>query len=181
MGGFAAAWISVVVSAVATAIQLAFSGTSPIGVALPAMAGVHVLIAIGEGLITVGALAFVAAARSDLLEARGKPVQSFGWAAVGLVIALGVTLFAPLASPHPDGLERVAEDVGFIEAAQDAPYQIIPDYVFPGLAEESPVATILAGVVGVVIVAAIGLGIAFVVLRVVRGRAVSTVDVRVDA
>ncbi|RLC61753.1 MAG: cobalamin biosynthesis protein CbiM, partial [Chloroflexi bacterium] len=45
-GGFAAAWLSVFIAAVATAIQLAFSGTSPLGVALPAMAGVHALIAV---------------------------------------------------------------------------------------------------------------------------------------
>jgi cobalt/nickel transport system permease protein len=165
VGSFAAAWMSVVISAVATAIQLAFSGTSPLGVALPAMAGVHVLIGIGEGLITVGALAFVAAARRDLLQPRGKAIRGFGWAVVGLVIALAVTLFAPLASEHPDGLERVAEDLGFIDRALDAPYQIIPDYALPGIPEGSPLATILAGIVGVLIVALVGLGIAFVLTR----------------
>jgi cobalt/nickel transport system permease protein len=153
----------VVISAVATAVQLVFSGTSPLGVALPAMAGVHVLIGIGEGLITVGALAFVAAARRDLIEPSDKPIRGLGWAVIGLVIALAVTLFAPLASAHPDGLERVAEDLGFIDLALDAPYEIIPDYVLPGVAQGSPVATILAGVVGVLIVAIIGLGIAFVI------------------
>jgi cobalt/nickel transport system permease protein len=166
VGGFAAAWLSVVISAVATAIQLAFSGTSPLGVALPAMAGVHVLIGIGEGLITVGALAFVAAARRDLLPAlrrEGEPAPaaagSLRWAMVGLVIALAVTLLAPLASPHPDGLERVAEDVGFIDAAQDAPYEIIPDYVFPGMSDGN-LATIAAGIVGALIVAGIAFGVA---------------------
>jgi cobalt/nickel transport system permease protein len=164
-GGFAGAWLSVVVSAVATAVQLAFSGTSPLGLALPAMAGVHVLIGIGEGLITVGALAFVAAARRDLLQQKEKPIQGLGWAVIGLIIALAVTLLAPLASENPDGLERVAEDLGFIGRAQDTPYEIIPDYVLPGIAEGSPLATILAGIVGVVIVAAIGFGIASVVAR----------------
>jgi cobalt/nickel transport system permease protein len=165
VGGFAAAWLSVVVAAVATSIQLAFSGTSLLGVALPAMAGVHVLIGIGEGLITVGALAFVAAARRDLLEVSDKPVRGLGWAAIGLVVALAVTLFAPLASEHPDGLERVAEDLGFIDLAQDAPYEIIPDYALPGVSEGSPAATILAGIVGVLIVAIVGLGIAFAIAR----------------
>jgi cobalt/nickel transport system permease protein len=165
VGGFAAAWLSVVVAAVATSVQLAFSGTSLLGVALPAMAGVHVLIGVGEGLITVGALAFVAVARRDLLQPQGKAIKGIGWAAVGLTIALAVTLFAPLASEHPDGLERVAEDLGFIDLALDAPYQIIPDYALPGIAEGSPVATILAGIVGVLIVALVGLGIAFVVTR----------------
>jgi cobalt/nickel transport system permease protein len=152
VGGFAAAWLSVVVAAVACAIQLAFSGNSPLGVALPAMAGVHVLIGIGEGAITVGALAFVTAARRDLLEVSDRPIRGLGWAGVGLAIALAVTLFAPLASQHPDGLERVAGDLGFGGLALDAPYQVIPDYVFPGLAEESPMATILAGIVGVLFV-----------------------------
>ncbi len=158
-GGFVAAWASVVVSAVATATQLAFSGTSPLAVALPAMAGVHVLIGIGEGLITVGALTFVAAARRDLLEPSGGTAGSMRWAGVGLALALVVTLLAPLASPHPDGLERVAEDVGFIEAAQDAPYEIIPDYVLPGVSNEA-LATIAAGAVGTLIVAGVAFGIA---------------------
>ena len=159
VGGFVAAWLSVVISAVATAIELAFSGTSPLGVALPAMAGVHVLIGIGEGLITMGAFAFVAAARRDLLEPSSAATGGLRWAAVGLVIALAVTLLAPLASPHPDGLERVAEDQGFIETAQDAPYEIIPDYVLPGISNEA-VATIAAGLVGTLIVAGVAFGVA---------------------
>jgi cobalt/nickel transport system permease protein len=165
IGGFAGAWFSVVISAVATAVELAFSSVSPLSLALPALAGVHVLIGIGEGLITVGALVFVAAVRRDLLQPSDKPVRGLGWAAIGLVIALAVTLFAPLASEHPDGLERVAEDLGFIDLALDAPYEIIPDYALPGVPEGSPVATILAGIVGVLIVALVGLGIAFVVTR----------------
>ncbi len=67
-GGFAGAWASVFVAAVACAIELAVSGKSPLGVALPAMAGVHALIGIGEGLITAAALSFVTATRADLLE-----------------------------------------------------------------------------------------------------------------
>ena len=160
VGGFAAAWGAVVVASVACAIQLAFSGTSPLGVALPTMAGVHVLIGIGEGLITVGALAFVAAARRDLLEPAGAATGGVRWAVLGLVLALAVTLLAPLASPHPDGLERVAEDQGFIETAQDAPSEVIPDYVLPGVPNEA-LATIAAGLVGTLIVA----GVAFAVAR----------------
>jgi len=163
VGGFAAAWGAVVVASVACAVQLAFSGTSPLGVALPTMAGVHVLIGIGEGLITVGALAFVAAARRDLLEPAGAATGGVRWAVLGLVLALAVTLLAPLASPHPDGLERVAEDQGFIETAQDAPYEVIPDYVLPGVPNEA-LATIAAGVVGTLIVA----GVAFAVARLRR-------------
>jgi cobalt/nickel transport system permease protein len=158
-GGFLAAWASVVVSALATAVQLGFSGTYPIGLVLPTMTGVHFLIGIGEGLITVGALAFVAAVRRDLLEPASVQRGGLRWAGVGLVMALAVALLAPLASPHPDGLERVAEDLGFIGAAQDAPYEVIPDYVFPGISNEA-LATIVAGIVGTLLVAGMALIIA---------------------
>jgi cobalt/nickel transport system permease protein len=68
---FAAAWISVVVASIFTSFELAISGTSPLDVALPAMVGVHVLIGIGEGLITAAAVALVQASRPELLEGVG--------------------------------------------------------------------------------------------------------------
>ena len=67
VSGFAAAWLSVFVASLVAAAELALSGTSPWAVALPMMGGVHMLIGIGEGLITVGVLAFLQAARPDLL------------------------------------------------------------------------------------------------------------------
>lgn len=70
VSGFAAAWLSVVVASLVAAAELAVSGTSPWGVVLPAMGLVHVLIGIGEGLITVAALAFLRATRPDLLSLR---------------------------------------------------------------------------------------------------------------
>ena len=83
---------------------------------------------------------------------------------LGLGIALVVTLFSPLASSAPDGLERVAEDKGFLHRAEDAPYEIIPDYTFPGV-ENEQLATILSGVVGVVLVAGLTLGAALLLRR----------------
>lgn len=77
--------------------------------------------------------------------------MKFTWWIAGYFIALAVTLLAPFASGSPDGLERVAEDQGFIDTARDAPYAIIADYVFPGIESEA-LATILAGVVGVTII-----------------------------
>lgn len=66
--GFLAGWGSVMIASLACALELAISGTSPLGLVVPAMAGVHALIGIGEGLITTGVLAFLAATRKDLLE-----------------------------------------------------------------------------------------------------------------
>ena len=85
-------------------------------------------------------------------------------AGVGLLIALAVTVISPLASPWQDGLERVAEDHGFLNLGEDPAYEIIPDYVLPGVPSES-LATILAGMVGVVIVFGIGLGVGYVLRK----------------
>ncbi|MBI4334082.1 MAG: energy-coupling factor ABC transporter permease [Chloroflexi bacterium] len=67
-GAFCGAWVSVVLAAVAVSLELAVSGTSPLQVALPAMAGIHLFIGAGEAIITVAVLSLVAAARRDLLE-----------------------------------------------------------------------------------------------------------------
>ncbi len=174
-GGFVGAWLSVVTAATAAALQLAFSGTSALSVALPAMLGVHVLIGIGEGLITIGALAFVMSTRRDLLTAApaGASANRWWWVA-GLVIALALTLLSPLASSSPDGLERVAEDKEFLDTAQDPPYQIIADYMFPGI-ENEDAATILAGIVGTVLVFGVGYALARAVFVLRRSRSASSI------
>lgn len=64
-----AAWLSVMIAACACAVELALSGTSPLAVVLPAMAGVHALIGIGESFITVTVLSTVLAIRPDLVAA----------------------------------------------------------------------------------------------------------------
>ena len=125
------------------------------------MGAVHALIGIGEGLITMGALAFLAAVRPDLVK-RDKaevPAGRVVWL-VGLVIALGLAVLSPLASTHPDGLEWVAEQQGFIGLAQSPLYEIIPDYAFPGISNEA-VATIVAGLLGTALVFVVALGIAY--------------------
>ncbi|MFC2066115.1 energy-coupling factor ABC transporter permease [Chloroflexota bacterium] len=68
IGGFIGAWGSVFIASIACAIELAVSGASPLAVVLPAMAGLHAFIGIGEGLITGAALSVVLAARADLLQ-----------------------------------------------------------------------------------------------------------------
>ncbi len=90
------------------------------------------------------------------------------WWLIGLGIALVLVLLSPLASPDPDGLERVAENHGFIERALEPVYQLIPDYVFPGISDER-LATVLAGAVGVLVVFALTWGLASL-LRTARHR-----------
>lgn len=159
-GGFLSAWLSVIIASLITALELAISGTAPANLAIPAMGGVHVIIGIGEGLITVGALAFLYFTRPDLLKiGEAKPAGAAVWVA-GLVVAIAIAIASPLASTFPDGLEWVAEQQGFLESAQAAPYEIIPDYVLPGIQNEA-LATIIAGIIGTLLVFGVAFGIAY--------------------
>lgn len=149
----ASAWLGVIAAALMTSIQLWLSGTSPAQIVFPAMLGVHALIGLGEAFITVAALAFILQVRPDLLSKEQVTAHgSRGWVFGGFLIALLVVLFSPLASAFPDGLERVAEDTGFLDVAQASPYKILPDYIIPALGE-SGISTIVAGVVGALLVA----------------------------
>ncbi len=88
-----------------------------------------------------------------------------------ILISLGIALLvaivlSPFASPHPDGLERVAEDKGFLEKGEGEPLVAspIPDYTFPGIHNEK-VATAVAGVTGTLIVFGLGYGLAKVLKK----------------
>jgi hypothetical protein len=77
-----------------------------------------------------------------------------------LVIAVALAIASPLASSHPDGLEWVAEQKGFLDTARGPLFQIIPDYVLPGVSNEA-LATILAGILGTLIVFGMALAVAY--------------------
>ena len=91
----------------------------------------------------------------------------------GIGIALVIALFSPLASSKPDGLERVAEDKAFVDKGNDAPYEVIADYAFPWVGNEDA-ATILGGVVGVVVVAAFVLALGVGLRAVSRRTAIAS-------
>lgn len=164
-----AAWLTVMAGALATALQLWLSGTARLDVVLPAMLGVHALIGIGEGLITVAALGFIERTRPDLIAEANSPARGGpGWVVAGGLIAMAVVILSPLASADPDGLERVAIDLGFIDRGAAAPYTILPDYIVPFLGE-TPLSTIAAGAIGAAIVGFL----TFVVVRALRRRGAS--------
>jgi PDGLE domain len=85
--------------------------------------------------------------------------MKFKWWYGVLVLALLLAILSPLASSSPDGLERVAEDRGFIDVAMAPIFSIFPDYVIPGVTNEA-MATILAGLLGTLILFGIGFGLA---------------------
>lgn len=175
-----AAWLSVVVSSLGfvAAYALGGAGQAPIGTVLGAMSGVHALIGIGEGLITGAIIAAVLGVRPDLVYGAQKyelansdrlmpgRTATGGFVAVGLAVALALVIFvAPLANSNPDGLERVAEDQGFIATAEDSAAVDSPlaDYGVAGV-EDDRTGTVVAGLIGTVLVFAVGTG-ALIVFR----------------
>lgn len=150
-----AAWLSVMAGALFTSLQLWLSGTAQLQIVIPAMLTVHALIGVGEALITVAALTFIFQTRPDLLGENSVSAKgSRGWVVAGVLVSLAVVLLSPLASADPDGLERVAGDLGFLGNGASAPYQLIPDYTLPFLGQ-TPISTLLAGVIGLAVVGAI--------------------------
>jgi ABC-type Fe3+ transport system permease subunit len=94
------------------------------------------------------------------------PGRSRRWWIAGIAIAvLVVVLLAPLASTDPDGLERVAEDQGFIGQATNLVSGLLGDYAIPGIGNET-LSTILSGLLGIALV----VGVLFLLGRLVARR-----------
>lgn len=167
-----AAWASVVMSAFAFSLQWLFGASAPVPFddVFSAMVGVHALIGIGEAVVSALAVGAVLASRSDLvygaidldraqLADTKVKTRTFvvGGALVALVFAAVVSQFAV---DEPDGLERVAEDTGFMSAASDHALGefIFADYATAGVSNET-LSLALAGVVGTVVTLVVAAGI----------------------
>jgi len=83
------------------------------------------------------------------------------WWLIAFGVCLLLAILSPLASSSPDGLEKVAEDKGFLDIAWSSPFEVIADYTFPGIENEAA-ATITAGIIGVIILFAVAYGAAWI-------------------
>lgn len=152
-----AAWCGTVVASVVCAGMLSMSGTVPARVAVPAMVNVHMLIGVGEAVLTTLAVAAVSTTRPELLDGQpdAAPAGAYReFALYGLLVSLALAVFvSPFASSSPDGLEKVAETHGFADRAAETPLVAspVPDYEMPGIGAAG-VATAVAGLVGTVVV-----------------------------
>ena len=81
---------------------------------------------------------------------------------VSALLAGGASFYA---SSSPDGLEKVAEDVGFIETAKDHTFGdfALSDYGISGL-ENARLSVGFAGLIGVLVTAVVALGL-FMLIR----------------
>jgi cobalt/nickel transport system permease protein len=145
------AWASTVLAAILCAAELAWSGTASWGTVFPAMATVHLVVGIGEGLITALVLVALARVRPDLLQRGSREPGPLTSMLLAFLVILGLALFvSPFASEWPDGLERVAGLLGFQSRtlSHSAP---LADYRIPGVGS-LPAATSLAVAAGTGIV-----------------------------
>lgn len=65
---FIAGWTSTFTASLAATLLISISGTVPLNIAFPAMAGWHSLIGIGEGLITSFVVAYLAKVKPDMVK-----------------------------------------------------------------------------------------------------------------
>jgi len=163
----------VVLSAMAFSIEWLFGATAPVAfdTVFGAMVGVHVLIGIGEGVISALVVGAVLASRPDLvrgaqdldpadLEDRprvGMRVFALAGLLVTAVVAVVVSQFAV---DDPDGLERVATDEGFITSARDhaLDHSVFADYATSGI-DNANVSLAVAGLTGAALTLLIGYGL----------------------
>jgi cobalt/nickel transport system permease protein len=164
-----AAWCSTLAAALACAAQLAASGIVPWTTVLPAMGAVHLVIGLAEAVITMLVLAVVLRARPDFSSSFEEPQgRRRAMAAYGVTAAIALAVFvAPFASSMPDGLEHVAEQLGFAALASEASIAPLPDYSVEALANSSVwLSTVIAGGVGTLVV----FGIAWLLARALTAR-----------
>lgn len=168
-----AAWVSVVMSAMAFSIEWLFGATAPVSFTrvFAAMVGVHLLIGIGEGVISALTVGAVLASRPDLVAGAADLDQSQiedtrqarapTFFIAGVVAALFLaSVVSQFAFDDPDGLERVAEDTGVAVSAEEHAFSdgVFADYATAGIENEA-VSLAIAGVAGTLIALAVGWGI----------------------
>ncbi len=116
-----AAYLAALLTGVAAGLELGLSGIAPTRLSVGAMASVHAVVGLAEAAITGLAVWSLTRKRPDLLfRPRGstvaQPPPAVVLASLGVVAALTGVL-AIIASTAPDGLERLAIDLGFADAA----------------------------------------------------------------
>lgn len=143
--------------------ELALSRVAPASMVLWSMLGAHVLIGVGEALITSLVLAALIQLRPELLDSTkfSTPLPSSAIALFGLTLSAALALFvSPFACKWPDGLEHVLTRLGIEPAhAQVSLPAPLREYALPG--RDGLLATALAAVLGTLLVFGLSFGLGF--------------------
>ncbi|MFH0984202.1 MAG: energy-coupling factor ABC transporter permease [Candidatus Omnitrophota bacterium] len=149
--GFAA-WLSVLMAALACSIELAITGTMPFSRGSGAMISVHALIGVPEGIISVAAYYLLSAQ-----PVKVSPKWAIGAPLLGSVV-IGAML-SPFAAGFPDGLDWVAQKYQFFHESAPAFVSPMPDYTVPFI-HQPLISTGLAGLCGVLMTFLFGWAVA---------------------
>ena len=147
--------LSVVFSSIAFTIQYAIGGTIsiPVGTVLIAMVTTHLIIGLGEGIITALIITLLMRVRPDLVYAYDRSEENTTKVSIyGLfiILILLLSLVTPFASSSPDGLESVAEEFGFTQT--DGVVLLLEDYGIDAI-NNNFLSTVLSALLGVSVVA----------------------------
>jgi len=147
--------LSVVFSSIAFTIQYAIGGTIsiPVGTVLIAMVTTHLIIGLGEGIITALIITLLMRVRPDLVYAfdrNDKNTTKVSFYGLFIILILLLSLVTPFASSSPDGLESVAEEFGFTQT--DGIVLLLDDYGINAI-NNNFVSTILSALLGITVVA----------------------------
>ncbi len=151
VGGFFAAWISVLAASLSCAVLLSVGGEFAFLKTVPAMFMTHLFIGIGEGLITGSILLFIHNTRHELLDRKRIPglARFVAFSTLGALAIMSLAL--PFASQSPDGLEKVALNLGFYDKATVIhTFQPLAGYSLPGI--EGYLSALAAGIIGMALV-----------------------------
>ncbi|HKJ93596.1 MAG TPA: energy-coupling factor ABC transporter permease [Longimicrobiales bacterium] len=122
-----AAYVSAALVGTSVAVELALSGTVPLRPALLAVGGSHLLVGLGEALLTGGILGMAARLRPELIEGAPVTRRARRWAFGGLGVALVVAVGAAYgASTRPDALASAAGSLGL--AAHSGTWRPLAQY-----------------------------------------------------
>jgi len=147
--------LSVVFSSIAFTIQYAIGGTIsiPVGTVLLAMVTTHLIIGLGEGIITALIITLLMRVRPDLVYAYDRSDENttkVSFYGLFIILILLLSLITPFASSSPDGLESVAEEFGFTQT--DGIVLLLDDYGINAI-NNNFLSTVLSALLGVTVVA----------------------------
>lgn len=129
--------LSVSLAAVFCSLEIGFSGRAELMTVLTAMLSVHFLIGIVEGVITVVLLKM-----SEMKLFFKRDIFIF------MFIVAFVT---PFASSKPDGLESVAENMGFLSEGRTLYSTFLKDYTVMFI-QNKYITTVFAAVIGIILI-----------------------------
>lgn len=103
------------------------------------------------------------------MKENSSPDRKFIGSSLGVALLIGVFI-SPFASQHPDGLDRVSQDLKFDNKAAAEPpakklpfYLVFEEYTFRGVPES--IATPVAGLIGTLATFGVSLALGKLIMR----------------